>query len=314
MIVAVRAEFRRLARRPGAWGLAVLVVAITVFAVVANLHRLNFAESRVRIFQQAPAASLGGPPRVVILQAQRDAAVLEADLQPKDRVRLAIGVLGTAPGLVLMLFLGALVVGSEDTWGTWKILLGTGVGRRQLLGGKLVTLWASAGLVLVLGTVVTLLAFGLLGPAHDLKAVGPASIPPMQLFGAWLGLGLFGTLAAVVSVLMRSALGGLGIAAVVCAAMIMAELAAAGFGTNGALVRAAAPGSLAGVSFVSAIQRLSVAHLPVGPFGSGPVTGLWLPDSIGTGGGTLSSLVVMVAWILSLAAAGIIAFQRRDIR
>jgi len=105
--------------------------------------------------------------------------------------------------------LGSIVMGTEFSWRSWPILLTQGVGRRRILGGKLLVM-----IVLVAGSIVlsTATALALAGVT---QAIGPTetlvSLPQLlvQAAVALLAAGTWGLIASAVTLLSRSTAIGL---------------------------------------------------------------------------------------------------------
>jgi ABC-type transport system involved in multi-copper enzyme maturation permease subunit len=189
MIGTVRAEWRKLARRP-----ANQIAAGGVVAVVALVYVVGYIDYTWPAAGQAASAAL-----------------LKHGLYPGGLVQNLMN-FAMPVGAAIALVLGALATGSEYGWGTMKTALTLGPGRVQTLLAKLV----AAGLGVVLLTAV-LFASGaiasLIVALVDGHAIAwPAAADVAKSFGAIsLILYTFGLLGMALGFVFRQAAAAVGI-------------------------------------------------------------------------------------------------------
>ena len=140
---SIRGEFLKLGRRPVTW----IVMSIALFAMVFLIYFLQY----LTLHNSGQSLS---PPEI---------SLLESRLYPPGFLDSVLRNLNQLFH-VLALVLGALSVGSEFGWGTWKTLFTQGPGRFAVIASKLGVL---AGIVVLL----TLLLFGAAAGASYIAAV-----------------------------------------------------------------------------------------------------------------------------------------------
>jgi ABC-type transport system involved in multi-copper enzyme maturation permease subunit len=128
MITTFKAEWRKLSRRPAVWWLAAFIVAMV--AVVYGFTWIEYNSSSFR-------------PDTHLTLAQ-----LKATLYPANFASLIVSGLPVVGG-ALMLVMGALAVGSEYGWTTFKTTYTQRPGRLQVLAGQLAAISAINAVVVV---------------------------------------------------------------------------------------------------------------------------------------------------------------------
>jgi hypothetical protein len=143
--------------------------------------------------------------RQAVLASSRSLSVASGSLAPRHRVRLALSLLGSLPGLTLAVLLGAAAAGRGYRRKTWKER--RAVARRQpsLLAARLAALWLATLGWIVIGVIATLATYAALAGGAHLAAWGMPAIPLPALLGTWLSLGLLASLSAAVSAAPRPA-------------------------------------------------------------------------------------------------------------
>lgn len=144
------AEFLKIRKRPATWVLALVWVIIVAFTYFSSYAFIANAPPPEEV--NPPAGEEAPPPEVQEqMQAEEEAfneAILES-LYPENLVANLFNGGVFSIGGALLLILGALVVGSEYGWGTFKTALTQRPGRLGTLFGKLLA-FAVVLLVLVL--------------------------------------------------------------------------------------------------------------------------------------------------------------------
>jgi ABC-2 type transport system permease protein len=182
----MRAELSKTAHRPAAW---VLVTA----AVVLNL---TFS-------YLIPYLAYRGSGSSDLLAGASPEQIL-ASVLPQNLVLNTIGGYPIFAGALALAF-GALVFGSEHTWGTVKTLFSQGPSRGVVLAAQ----WAATALAVALAVVLMLgISAGVsagLAIAEGQPLTWPAAIDLLKGAGAgWLVLTMWATLGAVLGWLLRS--------------------------------------------------------------------------------------------------------------
>jgi ABC-2 type transport system permease protein len=164
------AEVLKLRRRPIVWVLGSLWLVILVFFLYllpALFFTITLADAPAEVASETS------------LQEQLPV------LAPENLVTYLLRFLFPGLGMTLALILGALVAGSEYSWGTIKIVLSQRPGRLDVLSGKLLALLT----LLVIFVFVAFLGGGVSSLAVALFSDAPLARPPaMVLFGG-LGAG-----------------------------------------------------------------------------------------------------------------------------
>ncbi len=189
MIGTVKAEWRKLARRP-----ANLIAVGGVLAVVALIYSVGYIEYTWPVASQAARAAL-----------------LKQGLYPGGLVQQLMN--GVMPlGAAMALVLGALATGSEYGWGTIKTLLTLGPGRIQTFLGRLVSAALGVAVLTVLFYAAGAIASLIVAAVDGHAVVWPAAIDLGRAFGAtWLVLYCFGLLGMALGFLFRQAAAAVGI-------------------------------------------------------------------------------------------------------
>lgn len=245
MIGALRAELARTTRRGSVWALTGCVVAIAVLVALHNVGLVGRAQQILASAQGeravdgcivyadgSPSGFCPGRPQVqpppsgsgavtahtvtgdpqTFIDADVTAARSDLDgtlqaLAPSERVNLTLALLGSIPGIALAIVLGALIGGSDYAWGTTRTNLLAARSRTALVAGRIAAMWIVLLGWLVFGAVGAEVGYALDAPP-GLAAVGVPQVSASIALGAWLSLGLFATVTALLSMSMRSALGG----------------------------------------------------------------------------------------------------------
>jgi ABC-type transport system involved in multi-copper enzyme maturation permease subunit len=186
MIATIRAELRKTIRRP-----ALLVGSGLVGAVVVLVYGVLW-------YQATHPASAERP-------------VTIASLYPENFVTNVLGA-GYPLGAALLIVLGALIAGSEYSWGTMKTLFTQGPGR--------LTVWAGRTLVFMAWTASMTLILFAVGAACSVVVAGfeghaiswPAVVDIAKGMGAiWLIFAANGALGLALGVLFRQSAAALGV-------------------------------------------------------------------------------------------------------
>jgi hypothetical protein len=143
--------------------------------------------------------------RQAVLVSSRALDSAASALAPRQRIRLALSLLASLPGLTLAVLLGALAVGRGYRRKTWKARFALARRRPGLLAAKLAALWLIALGWIVAGVIATLAAYAVLAGGGHLAAWGTPAIPLAALLGTWFVLGLLASLTAAVSAAPRPA-------------------------------------------------------------------------------------------------------------
>ena len=196
MINSLAADWRKLRQRPAVWILGgIMLVALLLFAYVIPWLQLWF-----------PSSTFKPNPGQTVEQ-------MKSALYPINFVKNSVSAVGIV-GSILTLILGALVAGSEFSWGTVKTIYTQRPGRLQTLAGQI-------GIVSVIAAIFTI-ALG-----NSVTITWPAAIDILKALGAtWLifeSWSLFGI--ALAWLFRQSALAiGLGLAYVLAIEGIVVRL------------------------------------------------------------------------------------------
>jgi ABC-2 type transport system permease protein len=194
MIASYKAEFRKLAQRPAIWWLGGMTLA-----VVALIYGFAYLRYNAPTFKTDPGVTL---------------ATLKATLYPANFARTVVQDLPLVGG-ALMVVLGALVVGSEYSWGTLKTVYTQGPGRARVLLGQVMALSViTAGLTVAMYALAAVLSL-VIATADNGATSWPAGMTILKAVGGtWLiveSWTLFGM--AMAFLLRQSAMAiGLGVA------------------------------------------------------------------------------------------------------
>ena len=176
----IRAEGRKLVRRPAIWTLLGVALALSlIFTYVVPYAGY--------------AGGTGGP------TADRGLATMLPD-------RLVGNSIGGLPVFLgaLMVILGVLAVGSEYAWGTWKTVLTQDPARLRVYGAKLVVvvLAALVGVLAVFaaGAAASALIASAEGAAFDWPGIGDVLI---GIGGGWLVAAMWTVFGAMLAIALR---------------------------------------------------------------------------------------------------------------
>jgi ABC-type transport system involved in multi-copper enzyme maturation permease subunit len=194
MITSFKAEWRKLVRRPAVWWLGAFILAM-----IAIVYAYSWIQYNSTTFRPGPGQTV---------------AALKTTLYPNHFASLVVADMGTVGG-ALILVLGALAVGSEYTWATFKTVYAQGPGRLQVLGGQVIAVSGINAIIVVLLYGVAALSSTLIASIAGATITYPALIDIVKPMGAtWLIFEAFILLGMSLSYLLRqSALAiGLGLA------------------------------------------------------------------------------------------------------
>ena len=188
------AELMKLRKRPATWVIGIIFVIATI--LFGYLFTYLFVVS-------APAGNTGLPP-----QAREG---ILSFLLPESFLANVIGTFASF-GSALALILGALAMGSEYGWDTFKVSLTQKPGRLGFLAGKLL----AVGVLLLLVTVV-ILAVGAVASytialLEDAAVDWPSALEMLKGIGAgWLILATFAAMGIALATLFRGTALAIGI-------------------------------------------------------------------------------------------------------
>ena len=194
MINSFKAEWRKLRRRPAVWWLGAFIVSLIVV-----LYAFNWIEYNSSSFRPDPHTTL---------------SQLKAALYPNNFANLiasGIGVIGGA----LMLVMGALAVGSEYGWTTFKTIYTQRPGRLQVLSGQLFAISLVSAIIVAATYAVAAVSSTVIATLAGAAITWPAAVDILKAMGAtwlifevWILFGMF-----MAYVFRQSALAiGLGLA------------------------------------------------------------------------------------------------------
>ncbi len=200
MLASLGAELFKIRRRPSTWVLPLIWLAIIVllnytltYALLSNISTPTFPEGTPKQQQEK-----------IREQVKEQQEQQLRSLYPGSVVRNLIPGYPSV-GAPIALILGALAVGSEYGWATFKTILTQRPGRTALFFGKLLAL----GVVLALVVALTFATGALSGLTVAALAGGPVMGPPpgelLRALGAgFLILSVWASLGALLSTLLRS--------------------------------------------------------------------------------------------------------------
>jgi ABC-2 type transport system permease protein len=221
-----RAETLKLRKRPATWVLALIWVVIIAFSYF----------STYAFIANAPPSGAGPdgeeiPPEVQEQMQAQDQAFNDAILQSLYPENLVSNVLTggvTNIGAALLLILGALAVGSEYGWGTFKTSMTQRSGRLGVLFGKLLAFAVVLVLFVLLGFAAAALCGFIIANLEDAAVEWPSLAALAKGVGAGtLIFAVWGTLGFALAALFRgTALAiGLGLAWVLAVENLISGLA-----------------------------------------------------------------------------------------
>jgi ABC-type transport system involved in multi-copper enzyme maturation permease subunit len=209
MINSFTADWRKLRQRPSVWILgAMMLVALLLFAYIIPWLQLWFPSST---FRPNPGQTIDQ---------------MKAALYPINFVKNSLSAVGIV-GSILTLILGALVAGSEFSWGTVKTVYAQRPGRLQTLAGQLGVVSVIAAVFTVAFYLVAAMASVIIALGNNVAITWPAAIDILKALGAtWLifeSWSLFGI--ALAYLFKQSAMAiGLGLAYVLAIEGIVVRL------------------------------------------------------------------------------------------
>jgi ABC-2 type transport system permease protein len=200
MLASLGAELLKIRRRPSTWVLPLIWLAIIVL--------LNYTLTYTLLSNVPPPTFPEGTPKQQQEQLRKQQEQFQEQqlrsLYPENLVRTLIPGYPSV-GAPIALILGALAVGSEYGWATFKTILTQRPGRTALFLGKLLSLGVILALLVAL-TFATGAASSLVVAA---LAGGPVKGPPLgellrALGAGFLILAVWASLGALLSTLLRS--------------------------------------------------------------------------------------------------------------
>ncbi len=166
MIGSLKAELRKLRRRPAVWWIAAFIVALVVV-----VYGFSWIEYNASSFRPEPGATL---------------AQIKAQLYPANFAAMIVSGLAVLGG-ALMLVMGALVVGSEYGWSTVKTIYAQGPGRLQILGGQLAAISVVNAVVTIALYIVAAISSFVIVNLAGAAVVWPPLVDIVKAIGAtWL--------------------------------------------------------------------------------------------------------------------------------
>ena len=200
MLASLGAELLKISKRPSTWVLPLIWLAIIVL--------LNYTLTYTLLSNVPPPAFPEGTPEQQQEQLREQQEQFQEQqlrsLYPENLVlNLIPGYLSV--GAPIALILGALAVGSEYGWATFKTILTQRPGRTALFLGKLLAL----GVILALLVALTFAAGAVSSLVVAALAGGPVKGPPpgelLRALGAgFLILAVWASLGALLSTILRS--------------------------------------------------------------------------------------------------------------
>lgn len=192
LIASLRGEWLKITRRPATWMLGL--------ALAVSLLALGYALLVVLLIV------LGNEPpdRAGV---QTGIHTLKLDVAPAHFLQTSLGVFsGLGFGSAIAVILGVLAFGSEYGWSTLKTVLTQRPGRLTVLGGKLL---AMAGVLAVYAVGIlacAAAASAVTGAVYGSPGGWPGLLDIVKAFlAAWLIMGLWAALGALLAVLFRQA-------------------------------------------------------------------------------------------------------------
>lgn len=275
MISSLKAELRKLRRRPAVWWLGAFIVTLVVVVYAFSWIEVNSATFH--------------PDRGMTL------AQVKAQLYPANFATMIVSGVAVLGG-ALMLVMGALVAGSEYGWGTVKTAYAQRPGRLQILAGSVGAISiVSAVIVAALYAVAALSSFVIANLAGA-QIVWPAFIDILKAVGAtWLIFEvwiLFGTVMA--HLFRQSALAiGLGLAYMLAIEAI--------------LFRAL---SRLNVDWLTSVEKFMVGQNAISLANSFPSSGAAAPPTLVS---IDHAILVVVAYGLAFVLIAALLVRNRDV-
>ncbi len=226
-----RAETLKLRKRPATWVLALLWVIIVAFSYFSTYAFIaNAPPPGPPPGAQGPNGETLSPEAQQQMQAQEQAfndAILQS-LYPENLVSNVLTGGVTNVGAALILILGALAVGSEYGWGTFKTSMTQRPGRLGVLFGKLLAFAVALVLFVLLGFATAALCGFIIARLESAAVDWPSLAALAKGVGAGtLIFAVWGTLGFALAALFRgTALAiGLGLAWILAVENLISGLA-----------------------------------------------------------------------------------------
>ena len=279
MIASFMAEFRKLSRRPAVWWIGGMTLA-----VVALIYGFGYLRFNSASFKADPGQTV---------------AALKATLYPANLARAVVQNLPLIGG-ALMVVLGALVVGSEYSWGTLKTIYTQGPGRARVLLGQALALSVLTGVLTIAVFILATVSSLVVATADGAAIVWPDSLTVLKavggtwlIFECWVFFGM-----AMAFLLRQSAMAiGLGVAYMLAIEGIVFQVLGTfniGWLTSVEKFFVGQNANAIGTSFGQAMSR--------GAFGS---TAQLVPAS--------QAVIVVVLYALVFLVLGVALVRRRDV-
>ena len=323
------------------WVLALIPIALGVTVTTVNVGFLHTAQAQATHWDQArivgcsivfgdnevnprdsscPSGVEPPDPQMIAQQRATAGAAVEAVerlLAPEDRAALALRLLGSLPGVVLAVLVAVMVTGGEYTWHTWGPLVGAVGNRTTTILGKAIGAITLSAAITALGVIASVIAYGI-----QLGGWAWPTFPIAQLVGSTFALGLGVAVGLSMSIVIRSAAGGLVAAGVVLLGFAFTVFAAQpreappGLADAVASPGASVPWPLAPFGALAQFLADPVAHPGAGdltpPHPVVSAVGLEHLPNMPTVG--VVNALVLVAWTVGLVAMGAAVFARQEIR
>ncbi|HEY1920142.1 MAG TPA: hypothetical protein VGH27_31605 [Streptosporangiaceae bacterium] len=175
------------------------IIAVYVSCAADTTHKCVPGFSLTQLNTKVSLQSQRQQIRQAVLVSSRTVDSAAVALAPRQRIRLALSLLASLPGLTLAVLLGAVAVGRGYRRKTWKARFALARSRPGRLAAKLAALWLVTLGLIVVGVLATLAAYAALAGGAHLAAWGRPAIPLPALLGTWVVLGLLASLSAAVS-------------------------------------------------------------------------------------------------------------------
>jgi ABC-type transport system involved in multi-copper enzyme maturation permease subunit len=216
MIRLMRIEFFKLRKRWMPYALLIILVAMVALPKFISYTNYNNFSSQ----SNPPVVTVTGPDGstqgvIVNPGMQNIADNIKQDLVLPQAMGSIFSMLIGGLGALLLVILGASIVGTEYGWGTVRQVLVKGTGRAKYLGAKLsvvgINAVAAVVLVAVVGFIIGIITTGLVngGMSWDFFTAGYAGQLVSSLGRILLALSAYFAVAVFLTVLFKSASAGI---------------------------------------------------------------------------------------------------------
>lgn len=276
MIASLLAELEKMRRRGALW----------LLLLVWSLMTVAFGYLIPYLIYRSPSADTGDTSRADMLASILPHAFVENMIAGFPLFGAAVALIG-----------GALLVGSEYSWGTLQALITQRPGRLHVLGGKLLALAVLALAFTLPPFVLGAISSSIVAAIEDAPMDWPAAGTVIEVVAAgWLILGVAAVAGLFVAVLFKSASVPIGLGLVY---LLVIENLVRGFsGSSTAIadIEKALPGANAG-ALASALVNTRGVDAP------------GLDTAVGGG----QAVLVLIAYIAVFAGIAAILWKRRDV-